>query len=158
MCNSSCENDKLLPSPMQSGLVTIFNQHIVPYSVNKCVTYTDVISEGEHVHARSSRVNILALSIRQTHTFHLLPYGMGRVGVGGLSPSHKHSCQHPPTHRQSSTCVLTLNFAWLLIWAAGWYSCLLPCSQHPHTGCKENYSLFSPHNKSVGAQRAAAFT
>lgn len=138
-----------------SGPQEIFNQHSVSY-------YT-LGTRVSHLHrcllrrwtwrTYTSDVNILTISLRQIHTYthfvlHLMLWGRGALILPQTFP--------PPPLR--STCVFSPNFAWLLIWAAGWYSCLLPCSQHPHTGCKENYSLFSPHNKSVWAQREAAFT
>lgn len=98
MCDSSCENDKLLPPPMQSGLLTIFNQHIVPYTVNKSASLTQMSSL--RVNARSSRVNILTLSIRQ-HTFHLLPYGMWRAGCH----PHTNIPANPPHPTKLYVCV-----------------------------------------------------
>lgn len=116
--------------------------------------------------APSSHVNIPTLSLRQKHTHTLfLPYGTsgggetGEGGGGGVSlflirtNIPLHYCLPLPSIR-----VFILNLARLLIWAAYCTPACCPGSQHPHTGCKENYSLFSPHNKSVGAQRAAAFT
>lgn len=65
-------------------------------------TYTDVISEGEHIRTRLSHVNILTLSLRQINTFHIsffLPYG-----TGGLSSSHKQTFLCIPAS-PSSRCV-----------------------------------------------------
>lgn len=119
--------------------------------------------------APSSHVNIPTLSLRQKHTHTLfLPYGTsggGEMGEGGgvlgggvsLPHSNKHSSALLPPP-PLDTRVHFKPIARLLIWAAYCTPACCPGSQYPHTGCKENYSLFSPHNKSVGAQRAAAFT
>lgn len=107
MCDSSCENDKLLPPPMQSGLLTIFNQHIVPYTVNKSASLTQMSSL--RVNAHSSRVNILTLSIRQ-HTFHLLPYGMGRAGCHPHTNIHTNIPANPPPTKLCVHSKLCLAF------------------------------------------------
>lgn len=55
-------------------------------------TYTDVISEDEHIHTYSSNVNILTLLLRQIHTHLIFAYD----GGGGLSHTNKHSSAFPP--------------------------------------------------------------
>lgn len=54
-------------------------------------TYTDVISEDEHIHTYSSNVNILTLLLRQIHTHLIFAYD-----GGGLSHTNKHSSAFPP--------------------------------------------------------------
>lgn len=126
--------DNLVPFSNTSGLLA---KCIVPYAENNSEPFTQM---------SSPKVNTFH-SDKYTHTHSFLPT---------LPLTNKHSPASPPPPPPDVRVHSKLCLAFDL--SHGWYSCLLPCSQHPHMGCKENYSLFSPHNKSVWAQRAAAFT
>lgn len=120
-------------------------------------TYTDVVSERwTHTHSLVTCKHPHSFTQTNTHTdilFFAWWYGRG----GGTLFRTQTNIPAPPTSPPLDVCVNSkLCLAFDL--SGEWYPCLLPCSQHPHMGCKENYSLFSPHNKSVWAQRAAAFT
>lgn len=81
-------------------------------------TYTDVVSERwTHTHSLVTCKHPHSFTQTNTHTDILFFRLMIREGGGGLSFAHKQTFPHlPPPLR--SMCVLILNFAWLLIWAA----------------------------------------
>lgn len=113
--------DNLVPSPMHLGCCGSFSS--ASYSTirheQRRATYAVVISEGEHTRAHSSHVNILTLSLRQTHRHaHVPPFCLAVRGAS-LPHTNKHSpTPPPPPPPPLDVRVFSLNFAWLLIWDA----------------------------------------
>lgn len=108
--------DNLVPSLMHLGCCRALTTQSVYAGNNGELLHTDAISEGEHIRAHSSHVNILTLSLRQIHTHAsrlFLFFALWYRGM--LSSSRKQTFLCVPASPLRSMCVFILNFAWLLI-------------------------------------------